>query len=338
MFDSPLIAAPMAGGTTTSALLAAAQAGGALGFLAGGYKSAGALREQIAAARAGGGDFGVNLFVPRAGPLDAAGNASLAAYRAELEGEAGPRGVELPRDFGDLSDDWAAKVELLVADPVPYVSFTFGLPPRQLVDALHRAGSRVLASVTSPAEALVAAGLGVDALVVQHSAAGGHSAAFLPPGPADNPAATAAGLVAAVRAAVALPLVAAGGIGDAAAAKAVLAAGAQAAQLGTALLRTPESGARPLHKDALADPAFTGTALTRAFTGKPARALVNDFVRRHSGAPEAYPEIHFLTTGIRAAAAEAGDAQAVNLWAGTAWRMAQALPAAQVIAGFLKEL
>ena len=109
--------------------------------------------------------------------------------------------------------------------------------------------------------------------------------------------------------------------------------------IGTALIRTPESGARALHKDALADPAYTRTALTRAFTGKLARALVNDFVNDFAdAAPEAYPEVHFLTAPLRAAAAAAADPRALNLWAGSGWKSAQAVPAADVVESFLREL
>ncbi|MGO4384248.1 nitronate monooxygenase [Specibacter sp. RAF43] len=343
MIPSPLIAAPMAGGTTTPALALAAQAAGAFAFVAGGYKTAGTLAAAIAPMRETGVDFGVNIFVPRPGAFSDGEAAALARYRVELRATADRLGVAVPASDPSLSDPkvqdfWAEKVDLLLAEPVPFVSFTFGLPPESVVAALHRAGTRVIASVTSVAEALAAQAVGADALVVQHADAGGHSAAFLPR--ADASAGNgAAGLVADVRSAVELPLIGAGGIGDAATAKRVLAAGACAVQLGTALIRTDESGARQLHKDALADPAYTETAVTRAFTGKPARALVNDFVRRHSAsAPHAYPEVHFLTAPLRSAAAAANDAAAVNLWAGTAWRSSQPGPVARVIEGFLAGL
>jgi nitronate monooxygenase len=122
---------------------------------------------------------------------------------------------------------------------------------------------------------------------------------------------------------------------DAAGLDAVLRAGAVAAQLGTAFLRTDQSGAKQLHKDALADPHFTRTRLTRAFTGRQARALENEFVRDHPEAPEAYPAVHHLTAPIRAAATAAGDAERLNLWAGTGWQKAQAGPVAAVVHGLL---
>ncbi|WP_104091710.1 nitronate monooxygenase [Arthrobacter sp. GMC3] len=342
MFASPVIAAPMAGGTTTATFALATQRAGALAFAAGGYKSAAALAEHLAPLRSAGTDFGVNLFLPPREPLDPGTADALERYRSELLPEAARLGASVP-DLPFSSDDprvqdyWAEKLDLLLKDPVPLVSFTFGLAPAAIVADLQRVGSRVLASVTSVAEALAAEETGVDALVVQHSNAGGHCASFLPqPRGAGEPSIVE--LIAAVRAAVGLPLVAAGGIGDAATAKAALTAGAVAVQLGTALLRTDESGARALHKAALADPKYTTTALTRAFTGRPARALVNDFVRSHANAPDAYPEVHLLTGPLRAAAADAGDPEALNLWAGTAWQKSQDGPVGTVIAGFLDEL
>jgi nitronate monooxygenase len=138
-----------------------------------------------------------------------------------------------------------------------------------------------------------------------------------------------------VRTAVELPLIAAGAITDGKALQDALAAGASAVQVGTALVRTEESGARQAHKDALGDGQFTGTAMTRAFTGRLARSLVNDFVRDHPEAPEGYPAIHHLTAPVRAAASAAGDPHRLNLWAGTGWRTARTGPAADVVKDFL---
>jgi nitronate monooxygenase len=111
----------------------------------------------------------------------------------------------------------------------------------------------------------------------------------------------------------------------------VLAAGATQAQMGTAFLRCTESGAHPLHKEALADPRFTGTAMTRAFSGRRARSLANDFVRAHEGAPAAYPEVNNATRPLRAAAAAVGDVQRMSLYAGEGFRRAEQRPAAEII-------
>ena len=346
LFGTPVIAAPMAGGTSTPAFVEAVHHGGGLGFLAAGYKSVAAMQDEIRTARASGARFGMNVFVPDPDQLrpSAALLAELEDYRLQLLADARRYGVELPPLRVDDDDEWQGKIDALLAEPVELVSFAFGLPGTDVARALQRAGSAVLATVTSTAEAVQAAEQGVDALVVQHPSAGAHSAAFLPAsgaqlgGPQQSgrqQEGTTAELLAEVRSAVDLPLVAAGGIMDAAGLDAVLRAGAAAAQLGTAFLRTDESGARQLHKDALADPHFTRTRLTRAFTGRQARALENEFVRDHPGAPESYPAVHHLTAPLRAAAAAAGDAERLNLWAGTGWQQAQAGPVAGVLHGLL---
>lgn len=340
LFGTAVIAAPMAGGTSTPAFVGAVHRAGGLGFLAAGYKSVAAMQDEIRTARDSGARFGMNVFVPDRAQLapSAALLAELAEYRRQLRADALRYGAELPEFRLDDDDQWQGKIDALLEDPVELVSFAFGLPGPDVVRALQQAGSAVLATVTTAAEARQAADQGVDALVVQHASAGGHSAAFLPaPGapPATAQDGSTAELLAEVRSAVGLPLVAAGGVMDAAGLDAVLRAGAAAAQLGTAFLRTDESGARQLHKDALADPHFTRTRLTRAFTGRQARALENEFVRDHPGAPEAYPAIHHLTAPLRAAAAAAGDPERLNLWAGTGWRQAQPGPVAGVVARLL---
>lgn len=136
-----------------------------------------------------------------------------------------------------------------------------------------------------------------------------------------------------------IPIIAAGGIMRGGQIAAVLAAGASAAQLGTAFLATVESGANVLHKQALTNPLFVRTELTRAFSGRPARGLVNRFLREHGPyAPAAYPEIHHLTSPLRKAAAKAGDAQGMALWAGQGHRMARELPAGQLVEVLAGEL
>ncbi|WP_427129950.1 nitronate monooxygenase [Pseudarthrobacter sp. S9] len=344
LFGTLIIAAPMAGGTSTPAFVQAVHNAGGLGFLAAGYKSVPAMQAEIRSTRASGARFGMNVFVPDPAQLapSPAVRAQLEDYRSRLRADAGRYGVELPALRLDDDDEWQGKIDALLEDPVELVSFAFGLPGPDVVRALHRAGSSVIATVTTPAEARQAAEQSVDALVVQHASGGGHSAAFLPvppsgshgPGsqqPGSQQPDTTAELLARVRSAVELPLVAAGGIMDPAGLEAVLAAGAQAAQLGTAFLRSDESGARQLHKDALASAHFIRTRLTRAFTGRQARALENEFVRDHPEAPEAYPAVHHLTAPLRAAAAAAGDAERLNLWAGTGWQQAQAGPVAAIV-------
>ncbi|MQA93184.1 MAG: nitronate monooxygenase [Streptosporangiales bacterium] len=317
----------MAGGVSTPELAAAAGDAGGLGFLAGGYRTAAELAGDIAKTRAlTSAPFGVNLFVPGD---DRPEPEALRAYAERISSDADLAGVTLGEPRAD-DDDWAAKFDGLLADPVPVVSFTFGCPTAERIAALRERGSRVWVTVTTPDEALAADAAGADALVVQGSEAGGHRAGFPAGGPEEGGEIGLLPLIALVRTVSGLPLVAAGGIMRDAAVAAVRSAGAGAAQAGTAFLLAPEAGTHPVHRAALRRPGRT--ALTRAFTGKPARGLVNEFMRRHSAyAPIAYPHIHHMTRPLRAAAGKAGDPDAMSLWAGQGFRLAEERPAAEIV-------
>ncbi|GAA4574458.1 NAD(P)H-dependent flavin oxidoreductase [Planotetraspora kaengkrachanensis] len=336
----PVIQSPMAGGPSTPALAATVSAAGGLGFLAAGSRTASAVRDEIAEVRARtDAPFGVNVFVPGPDPARAGFTeveADLACYREELVAEAERYGVDLPETVPWDDDQWEAKIDLLVSERVPVVSFMFGCPSPEIVSRLHGAGSTVVVTVNTPAEAVAAAETGADALSVQGPGAGGHQADFLP---SDwSPPSGLPELVAEIRGVVDLPMAAAGGLMDGRDIAAVLRAGAVAAQLGTAFLRTTESGAHPVHKAALADPAFTETAFTRAFTGRRARGLANRFMAEHEGsAPHLYPQVNRLTAGLRQAAAAQGDPHGMSLWAGVGFRRARDLPAAQVVASLAEE-
>lgn len=328
LIDSPLpiVAAPMAGGPSTIALARAVASAGAFPFLAGGYRAPDTLADEIDQLRRTVAGFGVNLFVPSHAPVD---DAVFAAYADELRTEAAVHGLELdPTPVAD-DDGWRDKLALLIADPVPVVSLMFGLPEPADIAALQKAGTRVLTTVTSPDEARQAHEAGVDGLVVQGAAAGGHSAIF-DPTQDPEPIATDT-LVRRVLEAAELPAIAGGGVDGPHAVGQLLDAGAQAVVVGTMLLRTDEAGTSPTHLRALGDPAFTETVLTRAFTGRPARSLRNGFTDRHPNAITANPAVHHLTRALRQAAGRSGDADRMHLWAGTGWRSAPAGSAGDVI-------
>lgn len=323
----PVIAAPMAGGATTTAMVIAAAGAGSFGQLGAGYKTPEALQTEIATVRAASIPFGVNVFAPTPVPID------LEAYRryaALLQPEAERFGVTLPAEPVDDDDAFGAKIDLLRSEPVPVVSFTFGLPTTDVIRGLQKVGTVVVQTVTSAQEAEAAAAAGVDMLAVQASVAGGHSGTFTPDRmPAPVPLTELVGQVAA---AVRLPVIAAGGLATASDVAAVLHAGAAAVAVGTVLLRADESGASATHKAALADPSRTETVLTRAFTGRPARGLRNRFIDRfEAAAPLGYPAIHHLTSPLRKAAAKSGEADLVHLWAGTGFREAAEKPTATIL-------
>jgi len=322
----PIVLAPLAGGSSTPELTAAVSNAGGLGFVAAGYLTASALKERLDQARAlTDAPLGVNVFVP--GPPG--DPAAVRAYAATLAEDAHGIDVGLGEArYGD--DDWAAKIDLLAAERVPVVSFTFGCPDGEVIGRLRRAGSEVWVTVTAPEEAQQAVAAGCDVLVLQGIEAGGHRASFR-----DDPAGLGDGLgllslLQLVRARADLPLVAAGGIITGGGIAAVLAAGASAAQLGTAFMRTPEAGTAEVDRQALASDA--PTALTRAFTGRLARGIRNRFLDRHTAqAPAAYPEVHFMTAPLRRAARAAGDPGLVNLWAGQAHELGRQVPAGQLV-------
>lgn len=328
----PIVLAPLAGGPSTPALTAAVSEAGGLGFLAAGYRSADQMHVDIRAVRERTrAPFGVNLFVPGSPNVDAP---AVDAYVERLRAAEATRYETDPGEPHFDDDEWDAKLLVLGEERIPVVSFTFGCPAPEAIATLRAVGTEVWITVTNPAEARIANDAGADTLVLQGIEAGGHRASF-----ADHDDAEGLSILALLRlvsAAVELPLVAAGGIADGAALAAVLAAGASAAQIGTAFLRAPESGTNPAHRAAL--PTETPTALTRAFTGRLARGLVNRFLLEHSeAAPSAYPHIHHATAPIRAAARERSDADGFNLWAGQTHLLAKEMSAAEIVATFAGE-
>ena len=328
--EHPIVQAPLGGGPSTPALAAAVCEAGGLGFLAAGYRTPDDVRSELAELRRlTDRPFGLNLFVP--GP-PASDRDALARYAAALASEAERYGVELGEPGHD-DDHWDGKLALAREERVPVVSFTFGCPDRAEIAALREAGCEVWVTVTGVDEAMAAADAGADALVVQGVEAGGHRGSHDAAAPAD------VGLLALLQlvgASTDLPLVATGGIATGRGVAAVLAAGAAAAQLGTAFMLTPEAATSPAHRDAMRGRG--PTAVTRAFTGRTARGIENRFMREHEGdAPLAYPEVHNLASPVRSAARQAGDPDGFNLWAGQAYPLTAELPAGELVRALAAE-
>lgn len=323
----PVIVAPMAGGPSTPELAAAGTNAGGVGFVPAGYLKADVFAERLTAARRlTSGPLGANLFAPQP---SAATPAAIERYAAALAKDAERYGAQLgtPR-FDD--DDWAAKLEVLLDVRPEVVSFTFGAPSLEECKRLREAGITTVGTVTTAAEARIAADRGLDAVAAQGPEAGGHRGTYDPtaspaPEPLDD-------LLAGLTAAVDIPVIAAGGLMTADDVQRVLQAGAVAAQLGTAFLLADEAGSSPVHRAAISGGEFTETAVTTAFSGRYARGLRNRFIDEHDDeAPLGYPEIHYLTSPLRAASVRAGDPQATNVWAGTGFRQAQAGSVAEIM-------
>lgn len=345
----PIIGAPMAGGPSSPELAAAVSSAG-LGMLAAGYLAPDAFAAQIARARelAPGRPLGANLFVPARANLaepdweqDARARAwEVEAYAQALaesetaDGMLGPEPIERDAlgEVDALDDDgWDAKLAVLEASPVELASFTFGCPDRAAIDRIRATGALVAVTCTDEIEAVRALSQGADALVVQGAEAGGHRGtqrlAKRPNGCGTLELVERLRPIAGER-----PIIAAGGISRRREVRAILAAGAAAAQLGTALLLAEEAGTNPVHRAALEGEDFEETALTRAYSGRWARGLRTAFMDRHPDAPAAYPELNQLTGPLKAAANRDGDAQRLHLWAGTGWRRARSEPAAEILA------
>jgi nitronate monooxygenase len=325
MLDSlpiPILQAPMAGAVYDAMTIAVSRAG-AMGNL----PVTGVAPEDIGAAvdaiRAQtDAPFGANLLMapplkPEPAELDVA-LARLAAWYAEL-------GLEVPDHPNRFSQDFDAQLAALTRAAPPVASFAFSILTKAQVDALHAAGSYVLGTANTVAEAIAWAQVGADGICAQGFEAGGHHAYFLEDIEASSVGTMA--LVATVLQAVDLPVVAAGGIMDGKGVAAALALGASAVQMGSAFLLAEEAIVGPVWQQAIRDAPSDATRLTRAFSGRYARGLENRFVREMRAVQEdvpPYPVQNRLTQAMRAAANKAGDPELMSLWAGQAVKLAQA--------------
>ncbi|HZM35723.1 MAG TPA: nitronate monooxygenase [Burkholderiales bacterium] len=327
----PVIQAPMAGGASSQELVAACSAAGALGSFGFASTQPDEMKSQVAWVRQQTDQpIGINLIVsPLPAPIDAASQRgalnAVAHYYTEL-GLPAPTPVAAPY-APDLEAQIGAVEKLR---PKVFTVHLGSLAPER-VKKLRSVGIVIGGSATCVAEAQALERAGFDFVIAQGGEAGGHRGTYLRD-PQDAMTGTLA-LTRLVVRAVKIPVVAAGGIMDGAGIAAVLALGAQAAQLGTAFLACPESGAPQVHKDHLTRTSEDETRITVKFSGKPARALVNRLVRELADAPYlAFPAQHYVTANLRAASAKAGKPDFVAMWAGQAAPLARALPAAELVA------
>ena len=345
----PIVQGPMTGSDTPQ-LAAAVSAAGGLGMLGCGMRSPAAIAQVAAEVRERTDrPFGLNLFVqdtpaPGAATVDAA-LALLAPLHAAL-------GLPPPAVPARWCEDFAAQFEALLAARPAVASFTFGILDAAQVARLHQAGCYVIGTATTVAEALAWADVGADAVCASGLEAGGHRGTFLASAGAgqapsqDDFAAAMVGTLALVPqcvdalAARGVPVIAAGGIMDGRGIAAAQALGAQAVQMGTAFLACPESAIVPAYRQALATATATDTRPTRTFSGRPARGIANtmmDALRPHEAAVPAYPVQNALTGPLRRAAAEAGNAGYLSLWAGQGVAAVRPLPAAELVAVLERE-
>jgi nitronate monooxygenase len=329
----PLIQAPMSGGATSAALVAAVSEAGALGSFGSGYLRADAILAQVREVRElTRRPFAINLFLPNTLPVSPealqAAQRALRPWRERL----GIHEPPLPTRF---APDFAEQFEAVLEARPALFSWTFGRLEPARMEALRARGILTSGTATTVREAVLLERDGVDAIVVQGVEAGGHRGSFDPDEPDQR------GLLALlgnIREAVRTPLIAAGGLMHGREIAGVQALGAELAQLGTAFLACPESGIHATYRRALEERRQQRTALTRAFSGRPARGLVNAFMEEQGDSVRLpYPALNALTGDIRRAGAEAGNAECLSLWAGEGLPRLRVMPAGELVATLARE-
>lgn len=325
----PVLLAPMAGASAPGLSIAVMQAGG-LGACGALLMPPAAIAAWAREVRAGGGvAFQINLWIPDPAPVREA--AREAALRAFL----GAWGPDVPVAAGDaVPVDFASQCEALLEAAPPIVSSVMGLYPAAFVARLKAKGIAWFANVSTVTEARAAEAAGADAVVAQGMEAGGHRGCF-DQALAERQMAGLFALVPAIADAVHIPIVATGGIADARGVAAALTLGASAAQIGTAFLRSPESGIHPAWAEALGQALPEDTMVTRAFSGRAGRSIATRYTRAMSEdgapAPAPYPVQRGLTAAMRAQAQEAGDLGRMQAWAGQSAALGESRPAGDLV-------
>ncbi len=315
----PIVQGPFGSGLSAVDLVVEVSEGGGLGSFGVHHLDGAGIRDVATRIRARTSrPFALNLWVPLEDSDDP--QLSDARWRAACDllkpyfDELRVPMPERPARFGPRFEE---QLETVLELRPAVFSFVFGVPSSQVLERCRNAGTVTIGAATTPAEAQLLANAGVDMIVATGFEAGGHRVSFLrePEGCLTG----TLGLVPQVVDAVKVPVIAAGGIADGRGVAAALKLGASAAQVGTAFLACDESNAAPLHRDKLFSAEASRTTLTRAFTGRLARSIHNEFIERMRGretefAP--YPVHAWLTAHLRSPALAAGRADLISLWAG----------------------
>jgi nitronate monooxygenase len=333
----PVVLAPMGGGPSTPELCAAVSNAGGLGSLAAAYSSPEKITQDIARVRElTSRPFAVNLFSPAAmeplrGDVQAVSQ-FLAPYHQRL-------GLGEPQLPQSASENFDAQIEAICAAKPPVVSFTFGLLPAAVIDRLKAQATFIIGTATTVDEARQLERAGVNAVVAQGSEAGAHRGTFAVP--AEEALIGTVALVPQVADAVRVPVIASGGIMDGRGIVAALALGASAVQMGTAFLTAKEAGTSPAYREALLKAPEDQTTVTRAFSGRMARGIRNEFVEKWNAAGLthlSYPWQNAFTQQMRRAASAAKQAGLLSLWAGQGVRLIREGTAAELIAQWREEM
>lgn len=334
--DHAIIQAPMAGNGSTPSMTAAVSAAGGMGSIGAAYLSLDALAAEVAQVRQRTDrPFAINLFARSETPAGAADPAPMLALIARHHASLGLEPPVLP---GLPIDALAGQLDAVLLHRPAVLSFTMGMLPAADIARLKQAGIKTMGTATTVAEARALEATGVDAIIAQGSEAGGHRGTFL--GSYEAAMVGTLALVPQIVDAVGIPVVAAGGIMDGRGIVAAEALGAGAVQMGTAFLTTAESGIHENYKAALLAAADSATAITYAFSGRPARGLRNAFLTEgetHRDQILSFPLQNAATRPMRQAAARRGDIDRLSLWSGQAPSLARRLGSADLVRRLVAE-
>jgi nitronate monooxygenase len=334
--EYPIIQAPMAGVGITSDMIASISNAGGLGSFAPAMLPPAAIRQGIAEIRARTKKpFNVNLFVLERPKADLAQVRRALALLQPIREELGMPPGDVPAQY---CEDPAAQFEAVMEAKPPMASFTFGILKKEQMAALKAGGTVVMGTATTVEEARAWEAIGADAICAQGSEAGAHRGTFI--GEFEAALVGAMALVPQIVDAVRVPVIAAGGIMDGRGIAAALMLGASGVQMGTAFLTCSDSGVPEPYKKLVRNARDNQTRVSRIYSGKPARGLVNEFMRRLSAVEAeipAYPIQNALTGPVRQAARNTGRTEFMSLWAGQGAGMSRGLTAAELVATLVRE-
>ena len=339
----PIIQAPMAGGVTTSKLVAETSNAGGLGMIGAGYMAPTQIRDQIKEIqKLTSKPFGINLFVPQ--PFDVsedsmkAANQALTTIRQQLHlPDKDNFGIA---DYNEVLEAFKEQIQVVIEEQVPICSFTFGIPSQEVIAELKQHNITLLGTATTVMEAVQNEAAGMDMVVVQGSEAGGHRGGFLNQEQESSDSVGLMSLLPQVTDAITIPVVAAGGIMDGRGLAASMCLGAQGVQMGTAFLTCVESGAHPVHKEAVLSISEDQTVYTRSFSGKWARGVKNHFIlemQNHEVYLPDFPVQNTLTQDIRKAASAENNPDFMSLWSGQSTRLAKSQTVEALIENMVAE-
>lgn len=333
----PLIQAPMAGGATTPELVATVSNAGGLGSLAAGYLSADEMHKAIKQIRTmTKKPFALNLFIPEKHHVT---DEQMERARKAVQASCQELNFNVSPVKPPYAPSFDEQMNVILEENIPILSFTFGILPTKWIEISKRNDIVLIGTATTLAEAVKLQEHEVDAIVLQGSEAGGHRGTFI--GKPEDALTNISSLISLIIEQVNVPLIAAGGIMDANKMLSLLKRGAAAVQMGTAFLCCHESGIHSLYKNILLNASGDNTTLTRAFSGKLARGMINKFITRmqsHENDILDYPIQNALTTAMRKEAQKQNCVDFMSMWSGQATYLCKAISAAQLIAELNKEI